>query len=451
MVDKKLRRASERPSFAKATAGKRATKMCGIIGIYNHPEASTVTYLGLHALQHRGQESAGIVTAEDGKLYQHKAMGLVADVFNKKILQNLRGVSAIGHVRYSTYGESDLKNAQPFFVKYGFGSLAVCHNGNITNADELKSELEGNGAIFHTTMDTEVVMHLISHSKQQDLVDKITDALKKVIGAYNLIFLSKDKMIIVRDPNGFRPLVLGKLNQSYVVASETCSFDLIDAEFEREIKPGELVVFDKDGAHSFFPFEKVEKINQCIFEYIYFARPDSEIFGRGGVYEMRKGFGKQLAIENPLEADVVVPVPDSGVPAAIGYARQSGIPFEKGLVRSHYVGRTFIEPSDEIRNFGVKLKLNPVKDVLKDKRVILVDDSIVRGTTSKKIVNMVRRAGASEIHVRISSPPTICPCFYGIDTPTKEELIASSKNVDEICEHIGADSLKYLSQNGLYW
>lgn len=424
--------------------------MCGIVGIYNHPEAANLAYLCLYALQHRGQESAGIVTSDGKKLHQHREMGLVADVITKDVLAKLPGTSAIGHVRYSTSGESSLKNAYPFMMKYAHGWLAVTHNGNLTNYKKMRGVLEEEGSIFQATVDSEVVMHLVAKGGHGPLDDRIAAALQKIKGSYSFVFLSEDGMIAMRDPFGFRPLVLGELNGAYVVASETCALDLIDAKFVREIEPGEMVVFGKDGMKSRRVFPDNRKKAHCIFEYIYFARPDSTIFGRN-VYEMRTGFGRQLAKEQPADADMVVPVPDSGVPAAIGYSKESGIPFEMGLIRNHYVGRTFIEPRHEIRHFGVKLKLNPAAGLLKGKRVICVDDSIVRGTTSMKIVKLLKNAGAKEVHMRISAPPTCWPCFYGINTPTREELIASSQSVEDIRKFIGADSLGYLSQDSLYW
>lgn len=424
--------------------------MCGIVGIYNHPEASNRTYLGLHALQHRGQESAGIVSSDETRLYAQRHMGLVADIFTEDVLAKLPGSHAIGHVRYSTTGVSELKNAQPFRVNYSRGGLAVAHNGNLVNIDRIRSELEAHGSIFQSTMDTEVLVHLIAGSRHSRLTDCIADALRQVQGAYSLVFMTETQMVAARDPRGWRPLVIGRLGDGYVVASETCALDLIEAEYVRDVEPGELVLFDREGMHSLKPFAAQSKKAMCIFEYIYFSRPDSHIFGRD-VYPMRKGFGRQLAREHPVDADVVIPVPDSGVPAAIGYSEESGIPFQFGLIRNHYVGRTFIEPEQSIRYFGVKLKLNPVSEVIKGKRVVVVDDSIVRGTTSKKIVTMIRDAGASEIHMRISAPPTIGPCHYGIDTPTKEELIASNMDIDQVRQFIGADSLGYLSPEGLYW
>lgn len=424
--------------------------MCGIVGIYNHSEASNLAYLCLYALQHRGQESAGIVTSDGETIYQHREMGHVADVFKKETLAKLHGKNAIGHVRYSTSGDSSLKNAYPFVIKYAHGWLAVAHNGNLTNYRKMRGILEKDGSIFQATVDSEVVMHLIAKGGDAPLEERIIDALKKVKGSYCFTFLSETRMIAARDPKGFRPLVVGTLNGSYIVVSETCALDLLGAKFLREVEPGEVIIFDKNGMKSLKPFAQEKKRAQCIFEYIYFARPDSSVFGRD-VYSMRIGLGKQLAKEHAVEADMVIPVPDSGVPAAIGYAEESGIPFQMGLIRNHYVGRTFIEPKNEIRHFGVKIKLNPVRELLKGKRVVCVDDSIVRGTTSMKIVKMLKDAGAKEVHMRISAPPTKWPCFYGIDTPTREELIASLKSVEEIRQFIGADSLGYLSRDLLYW
>lgn len=424
--------------------------MCGVIGIFNQPQASTLAYLGLYAQQHRGQESAGIVTWDESRMRIHHGMGQVADVFDQTTLERLAGQNAIGHVRYSTAGESSVKNCQPFTITYSHGALAVAHNGNLVNANELRSEFEKEGAIFQSTMDTEVVMHLLAKSKKETDVERLLEVLPQIHGAFSLLFLTPKAVIAARDPDGFRPLVIGKKDEGFVVASETCALDLMEAKFLREVEPGELVVFDQNGMTSHRFHEKAGKKHHCIFEYVYFARPDSNIFGRD-VYEIRKGFGQQLAKENPVEADVIVPVPDSGVPAAIGYAQESGIPFELGLIRNHYVGRTFIEPEQKIRHFGVKIKLNPVEQILKNKKVILVDDSIVRGTTSQKIIKMVRQAGAKEVHLRISSPPTKWPCFYGLDTPTRRELISAEKSVEEIREFIQADSLSYLSVDALYW
>ncbi len=422
---------------------------CGIFGIYGHPEAANLTYLGLYALQHRGQESCGIVASDGNALRAYRKMGLVADAFrDDAVFDTLRGDSAIGHVRYSTAGGNDIKNVQPIMVDYVRGSIAVAHNGNLINAQQLRSELEQLGSIFSTVADTEVIIHLLARAKSDSLVDRVIDALKRVRGAYSLVFLTETRMVAVRDPNGFRPLILGRLDGSYVVASETCALDLIEAEFIREMDPGEMIVVDKDGLHSFHPLPQV-KPSPCIFEYVYFSRPDSTIFGRE-VYGIRKEYGRQLAREYPVEADVVIAIPDSGVPAAIGYAEESGIPFELGMIRNHYVGRTFIEPQQSIRHFGVKIKLNPVRDVIDGKRVVVVDDSIVRGTTARKIIKMIRNAGASEVHLRISSPPVSYPCYYGIDTPTRTELIASSHSIEEINRYVTSDTLGYLSVDGLY-
>lgn len=423
---------------------------CGVFAVYGHSEAANITYLGLHALQHRGQESAGIVTSDGEQVYAHRAMGLVQDAFSAEQLQKLPGRSAIGHVRYSTAGGSHLRNAQPFAVDYARGSLAVCHNGNLTNADEVRAELEAQGSIFSSTSDTEVLVHLVARSKEIAFEDRIVDALSRVQGAYSLLFLTDDTIVAARDPRGLRPLCLGILpsrKDAHVVASEPIAFDLIGAEYVRDVEPGEMLVIDGAGIRSSrLPVNATPQI--CIFEYVYFARPDSHLAGRS-VYEVRKGLGRRLATESPVEADVVVPVPDSGVPSALGYATELGIPFEMGLIRSHYVGRTFIEPQQSIRHFGVRLKLNPVEAILRGKRVVVLDDSIVRGTTSRKIIKMVRDAGAREVHLRISSPPTEWPCYYGIDTPTRRELIASSHTVDEIARYVTADSLGYLSLEGM--
>jgi len=422
---------------------------CGVVGIFGHPEAANLVYLGLCALQHRGQESAGIVSSDGQVLVSHRGVGLVADIFREDIVRRLKGHAAIGHNRYSTTGSSHLKNAQPLVVEYGRGGLAVAHNGNLVNATELRAQLEERGSIFQSTVDTEVIIHLIAGSQGERLEDRVVEALGRVRGAYSLVFLSPDKLIAARDPYGFRPLVLGRVKGAWVLASETCALDLMDATYEREVAPGEVVVLSHDGLESYQPFSPVAHTASCIFEYIYFARPDSTVFGRS-VYAARKQLGHQLAREAPVPADIVVPVPDSGVPAAIGYAEESRIPFEMGLIRNHYVGRTFIEPRDAIRHFGVKVKLNAQRHVLAGKRVVVVDDSIVRGTTSRKIVKMIRDSGASEVHMRISSPPTTSPCYYGIDTPTRAELIASSHDVEEIRQYITADSLAYLSEEGMY-
>jgi amidophosphoribosyltransferase len=423
---------------------------CGVFGIYGHTEAANMTYLGLHALQHRGQESAGIVTSDGSALYAHRAMGLVQDAFTQEQLAKLPGRVAIGHVRYSTAGGSHIKNAQPIAVDYARGSLAVCHNGNLTNAEELRAELEARGSIFQSDTDTEVFVHLVAVSKEIAIEDRIADALTRVKGAYSLLFLTEEAVIAVRDPMGIRPLCLGLLpskKDAHVVASEPCAFDLIGAEYLRDLDPGEMLVIDSSGIRSVRPLASAPP-RMCIFEYVYFARPDSKLGGKS-VYDVRKGFGRKLADEHPVEADVVVPVPDSGVPAAIGYASARGLPFEMGLIRSHYVGRTFIEPQESIRHFGVRLKLSTVTPVLEGRRVVVIDDSIVRGTTSRKIVKMIRDAGAREVHLRIASPPTQWPCFYGIDTPTRRELIASSHSVEEIARYVTADSLGFLSLEGM--
>ena len=421
---------------------------CGVVAVHGHPEAATLAYLGLYALQHRGQESAGIVASNGDALITHRGMGLVADTFDESILRRLEGRLAIGHNRYSTAGLTVLKNCQPFVVEWAQGALAIGHNGNLVNADALRRRLEARGSIFQSNSDTEVVIHLVAASQATTLFDRVIDALRQVEGAYSLVMMSEDRIIVARDPAGFRPLVLGRLGETVVVASETCALDLVDATYEREIEPGEVLEITTDGMRSERPFSVASR-HHCVFEYVYFARPDSVVYGRT-VYEVRKTLGRQLAKESGVAADIVIPVPDSGVPAAIGYAEAAGLPFEMGLIRNHYVGRTFIEPSESIRHFGVKVKLNALREVLKGKRVVVVDDSIVRGTTSRKLVTMIRRAGAVEVHVRISSPPTRNPCYYGIDTPTREELIASNQSLDDIRAYLGADSIAYLSEAGLY-
>jgi amidophosphoribosyltransferase len=421
--------------------------MCGIFGIFNHSEASNIAYLGLHSLQHRGQESAGIVSTDGYAVYAHREMGLVSDIFDEQTLLKLRGNSAIGHVRYSTAGSSDIKNAQPFVVEYSKGSLAIAHNGNLTNAKIVRDELQNYGSIFQSTMDTEVIVHLIALSHENSTLERLIAALRRVEGSYSLLILTDKEMIAVRDPYGFRPLVLGKLKDAFVVASETCAFDLVEAKYIREIEPGEILHITKEGAQSFKPFKKAEP-RLCIFEYIYFARPDSDVFGRT-VYGVRKAFGRELAREHPVEADLVIPIPDSGISAAIGYAQAAGLPFEMGLIRNHYVGRTFIEPKESIRHFGVKLKLNADHETVQGKRIVVVDDSIVRATTGRKIITMLRQQGATEIHFRVTSPPTRFPCFYGIDTPSRGELIASSHDVQEINTYMTSDTLAYLSIDGM--
>ena len=421
---------------------------CAVFGIFGHEEAANLTYLGLYALQHRGQEASGIVSGDGQQFFIQKGMGLVADIYNKTTLEKLPGHMAIGHNRYSTAGGNDLKNVQPFNVNFAFGNLALAHNGNLINAQVLRNELEAYGAIFQSTSDTEVIIHLIAHSRASTFLARVMDALNQVRGAFSLVLMTDNGLIAVRDPHGLRPLCLGRVRGSWVVASETCAFDLLDAEYVREIEPGELVVLSDQGIDSHRPFPKVDPA-MCVFEYVYFARPDSRIFGANAVYATRKALGRRLAKESWVEADIVIPVPDSGVPAALGYSEGGGIPFETGLIRNHYVGRTFIEPEQSIRHFGVKVKLNAVPEVLAGKRVVVVDDSLVRGTTSRKIVKMLRNAGAKEVHMRISSPPIVSPCFYGIDTPTKKELIASNHSTEEIRKYITADSLAYLSLDGM--
>jgi amidophosphoribosyltransferase len=426
---------------------------CAVMGVYGHPEAANMVYLGLYALQHRGQESCGIVSSDGKGLISHRQMGLVADVFKEDVIKHLEGASAIGHNRYSTQGQSHLKNAQPFVVEYSQGPIAISHNGNLVNGSLLRDELEQAGSIFQSTSDTEVIIHLIATSKASTLMGRIVEALSRSRGAYSLLFLTLDRMIAARDPYGFRPLVLGRFPEgknrgAWVVASETCALDLIEAEFIRDVEPGEIITFGSEGMESLKPFPPARHA-KCVFEYIYFARPDSNLFGHN-VYQVRKALGRQLARESGVDADLVTPVPDSGVPAAIGYAEESGLPLEFGLIRNHYVGRTFIEPQQSIRHFGVKIKLNAQRAVLDGKRVVVVDDSIVRGTTSRKIIRMLRDAGAKEVHMRISSPATISPCYYGIDTPTRGELIASTNSTEEIRRFIEADTLSYLSREGMY-
>jgi amidophosphoribosyltransferase len=420
---------------------------CGVFGIYGHSEAANLTYLGLYALQHRGQESVGIASSDGARLNLHKSMGYVADAFDQAKIEQLAGMSAVGHVRYSTAGDSGLKNAQPILIDCAHGEIAVCHNGNLVNAQELRESLVREGSIFQTTSDTEVLLHLYARSKAGSPDQALVEAVSQVQGAFSLVLLTKDRLIAARDPHGFRPLTLGKLGDAYIVCSETCALDLIDAEWIRDIEPGEVLIIGPDGLKSVHPFPPA-KLAHCVFEHVYFARPDSYVFTKS-VNETRTEFGRQLGREQPAAADVVVPIPDSGVCAATGYAELSGLPLQMGLIRNHYVGRTFIEPHQAIRHFGVRVKLNPVKSILQGRRVVLVDDSIVRGTTSKKIVKMVRAAGASEVHMRISCPPTISPCFYGVDTPQRSELIGANKSVEEIREFIGADSLGYLSLEGL--
>ncbi len=431
---------------------------CGVVAIHNHPEAATLAYLSLHALQHRGQESAGIVSSDERRLYAHKAMGLVADIFTEEVLARLPGRVAIGHTRYSTTGDSTLFNAQPITVDCNKGMIALAHNGNLVNAHFIRQKLEQQGSIFQTTSDTEVVVHLIAQSKEQTLPEAIADALRRIEGAFSLVLMTRDRVFAVRDPRGFRPLSMGRIpvtqaehdagkRETIVFASETCAFDLVGAVYERDVKPGEMIVVGPEGISSHFYAPKAPQ-SSCIFEHVYFSRPDSTVFGRPVVVS-REALGRQLAREAPVEADIIVPVPDSGVTAAMGYSAESGIPFRFGLIRNHYVGRTFIEPEQSVRDFGVKLKLNPVRSLLEGKRVIVIDDSIVRGTTSEKIVRMLRSAGAREVHFRISCPPTVSPCFYGVDTPSKKQLIAANKSVEEIRQFIGSDTLAYLSLEGM--
>src|SRR6188768_2230360 len=420
---------------------------CGVFGIYGHTEAANLTYLGLYALQHRGQEAVGIATSDGARLRIHKALGYVADNFDEPTINRLSGMSAIGHVRYSTAGDSGIKNAQPILIDCAHGEIAICHNGNLVNAQELRDMLVREGSIFQTTSDTETLLHLYARSKAPTPEEALIEAVSQAQGAFSLVLLTKDRLIAVRDPHGFRPLTLGKLGDAYVVCSETCALDLIDATWIRDIEPGEMLVIGPDGLKSIRPFPPAPSAH-CIFEHVYFARPDSYVFGQS-VNEVRTEFGRRLALEQPALVDVVVPIPDSGVCAATGFAEASGLPLKMGLIRNHYVGRTFIEPHQKVRHFGVRVKLNPVRSILQGQRVALVDDSIVRGTTSRKIVKMVRAAGATEVHMRISCPPTISPCFYGVDTPRRSELIAATHTLEEIRRYIGADSLGYVSVDGL--
>ncbi|MBF0539529.1 MAG: amidophosphoribosyltransferase [Nitrospirae bacterium] len=422
---------------------------CGVFGVYGHPEAANLTYLGLYALQHRGQEGAGICSSNGHTMCIEKAMGLVSDVFNEERLKRLPGNAAIGHNRYSTAGGSMLKNVQPIMANCLLGSLSLAHNGNLTNAISLRKQLQQDGAIFQSNSDSEVILHLIAHAKGSSAQEKFIEVVQEIEGAYSLLILLEDQLVAIRDPFGVRPLCLGQFDGAYVVASETCAFDLIGATYIRDVEPGEMLVINDNGLHSVKAIDSYKRAH-CVFEFIYFARPDSRIFGGLNVHRIRKELGKRLAINSHVDADVVIPVPDSGVPSTIGYAEQSGVPFDFGLVRNHYVGRTFIEPKSSIRHFGVKIKLNAIQNVTRGKRVVIVDDSIVRGTTSKKIVKMIRELGqAKEVHLRISSPCTIGPCFYGINTPTRSELIAATHQVEEIRKYLTADSLAYLSLEGL--
>jgi amidophosphoribosyltransferase len=420
---------------------------CGVFGIYGHDDAARLAYLGLYQLQHRGQESCGIVASDGEVLRSERAMGLVSEVFDEERLNRLPGVSAIGHTRYSTAGEVSVREAQPFLIACKHGQVAVCHNGNLPFATEERRSLERDGAIFNSTSDTEVVLHRIARSRAETVEGAVAEVLRETEGAFSILFLTPDALIAVRDARGFRPLALGRLDDSWVVASETCAFDLIGATYVRDVEPGEMITITSEGLRSTHPLPPRRR-SFCIFEHVYFSRPDSLVYGRS-VNESRHKMGKRLAVEQPADADLVVPVPDSGVAAAIGYAAQSGLSFRFGLVRNHYIGRTFIEPKQSIRSFGVRLKLNPVRDLISGRRVVLIDDSIVRGTTSKKIVRLVREAGAREVHVRISCPPTVSPCYYGVDTPDKSELIAARLSVEEVCRFIEADSLGYLSMEGM--
>ena len=427
--------------------GRTLKEECGVFGIFGHEEASRIVYLGLYALQHRGQESAGIVTSDGEQLVGHRGMGLVPDVFQGEQLQKLRGKVAIGHVRYSTTGSSDIKNAQPFQVDYARGSLAIAHNGNLVNTRQLRDQLEKAGSIFQSTMDSEIIVHLVAKSRGADFEEALIESVEQLEGAYSLILLTQKQMIGLRDPRGFRPLCLGRLNGSYVLASETCALDLIQAEYIREVEPGEIVIIDEQGLRSIKPFPPTQPA-LCVFEFIYFARPDSCVFGES-VYQARKRLGRELALESPVACDVVIPMPDSGNCAALGFAEASGIPFEMGITRNHYVGRTFIQPTQISRDLGVKVKLNPVREVIENKRIVVIEDSIVRGTTSKVRMKNLREAGAREVHMGVSCPPHRYPCYYGIDFPTRKELIASSHSIEAIGDFIGLDSLGYLSLDGM--
>lgn len=440
------------PGFDRAHLDDDALhEECGVFGIFGHADAGALAVLGLHALQHRGQEAAGIVTYDNGQFIAERHQGLVGDIFgrNSPAATNLKGRYAVGHVRYSTAGGSNVRNIQPIFADLAGGGLAIAHNGNLTNASTLRTELVEQGAIFQSTSDTETIVHLAARSSKTRIVDKLVDALCQVEGAYSLVALTSKKLVGARDPFGVRPLVLGDLDGSPILASETCALDIIGATFVRDIEPGELVVISEDGIASHFPFKKPQQSRFCVFEYIYFARPDSVVEGRS-VYEARKAIGEVLAAEAPVVADMVIPVPDSGVPAALGFANAARLPFELGIIRNHYVGRTFIEPSDHIRHLGVRLKHSPNRAKIKGKRVVLVDDSIVRGTTSRKIVEMMREAGATEVHFRVASPPTTHSCFYGVDTPNTDDLLAHKMDVEQMRQFVGADSLAFISMNGLY-
>ncbi len=427
---------------------------CGVFGIWGDSESARLTYLGLFAMQHRGQESAGIVSLNEKTHLHHKGLGLVGDVFKEPDLLRLKGNTSIGHVRYSTTGQNLLTNAQPLTANLMNGPVAIAHNGNFVNHAALRKELQARGAIFQGSNDTEIILHLLSKNPSNDLIHALKESMQRLEGAFSLVVLSHDKLVAVRDPFGFRPLVIGRKikddgkSWSRVIASETCAFDLIGAQYEREVEPGEIFWVDRDGEHS-IKYTDSKRTAHCVFEHIYFSRPDSKVFGLS-VYESRKKFGARLAVENPVDADIVIPIPDSGVPSAMGYSHQSGIPFEFGIIRNHYIGRTFIQPSQGIRDFGVKIKLNPQSAILQGKRIIVVDDSVVRGTTSKKIINLIRQAGAKEVHMRIASPPTVGPCYYGVDTPHRQQLIAAQNSVEDIRKFIGADTLGYLSIEGMF-
>ena len=422
---------------------------CAVVGIFNVKEAAKLAYFSLFSMQHRGQEAAGISSSDGKKMHTIKDRGLVTQVFDDEKLKPLKGHMAVGHTRYSTAGDDSILDAQPVYARYDLGEMAIVHNGNLTNAQSIRDRLISKGAIFQTFMDTENMIHLIAKSDEEKLIDRIIDGVKKIEGAYSLIVQSRSKMFAIRDPHGFRPLSLGKVGDGYIVASETCAFDLVGAEYIRDVKPGEMLVFEKGQEPQSIQIFEDATPKHCIFEYVYFARPDSNVYEQN-VYQLRKNMGMELAKESTVEADMVIPVPDGGVPAAIGFAQQSGIPFEMAIMRNHYVGRTFIEPTQEIRDLKVKMKLSPIKSMIEGKSVVIVDDSIVRGTTSKKIVRLLKDAGAKAVHMRISSPPTTDPCFYGVDTPSKDKLIAANMSNQEICDYIGADSLAYLSVDGLY-
>jgi len=429
-------------------ASDRPKDECGVCGIFGHPDAARLTYFGLYALQHRGQESTGIVTSDGNKISQHKAMGLVPEVFTEEILKSLKGHLSVGHVRYSTTGASQVLNAQPFTVNHKGGTLAIAHNGNLVNTREIRDELEESGSIFQTTMDTEVVVHLLVRNSFKGLEAAITETFSRVKGAYSLVLMTQDQLVAVRDPGGFRPLCLGQLNNgSYIVASETCALDLVEAQYVRDIEPGEILIIDKNGLKSLFPWPE-QKHSFCIFEHVYFARPDSDIFGMN-VYQSRKEMGKILAREFHIQADLVMPFPDSGNYAAIGYSQESGIPLEMGVIRNHYVGRTFIQPTQSMRDFSVRVKLNPVRSFLEGKKVIVIEDSIIRGTTGRSRIRSLREVGVKEVHMLISCPPTRHPCYYGIDFPSNTELIAARKSVDDIRKYLDLDTLYYLSLEGM--